>query len=164
MPMHDPITGAQVQVNDDRSLSVSTRDPVSGARMGVGADGSLFVAPHPKGATPISASSGNVAAAVATATLAGAASKTTYIAGFTCTSGGATAAATVSVTVSNTIGGTMTFNHGAQAGAGVPSPPLVVIFDPPLPANALNTAIAVSMPSLGTGNTQAAVNAWGYQL
>jgi hypothetical protein len=143
MPMHDPVTGTQQRVSPD---------------------GSICVSPHPFGSTPISASSGNVAAAVATATLAAAAGKTTYIAGFTCTSGGATAAATVSVTVSNTIGGTMTFNHGAQAGAGVPSPPLVVIFDPPLPASALNTAIAVSMPSLGTGNTQAAVNAWGYQL
>jgi hypothetical protein len=143
MPMHDPVTGAQQRVSPDGSISVS---------------------PVPFGATSISASSGNVAAGVATATLAAAAGKTTYIAGFTCTSGGATAAATVNVTVSNTIGGTLTFNHGAQAGAGVPSAPLVVIFDPPIPANALNTAIAVSMPSLGAGNTNAAVNAWGYQL
>ena len=143
MPMHDPITGAQQRVNPD---------------------GSICVGPIPFGATSVSASSGNVAAATATATLPAAAGKTTYIAGFCSSSGGATAAATVNLTVSNTIGGTMTFNHGAQAGAGVPSPPLVVIFDPPIPANALNTAIAVSMPTLGAGNTNASVNAWGYQL
>ena len=143
MPMHDPITGAQQRVNPD---------------------GSICVGPIPFGATSVSASSGNVAAATATATLPAAASKTTYIAGFVCSSGGATAAATVNVTATNTIGGTLTFCHGAQAGAGVPSAPLVVMFDPPLPANALNTTIPVSMPSLGAGNTQASVSAWGYQL
>ena len=48
---------------------------------------------------------------------------------------------------------------GANAGAGVPTTPLSVQFNPCLPANAANTAIVVSMPSLGTGNTNASVNA-----
>jgi hypothetical protein len=50
---------------------------------------------------PISASSGNVAAATATATLAaGGANKITYICGFAATGGGATAAAVVNLAVS----------------------------------------------------------------
>ncbi len=120
--------------------------------------------PVPSGATSITASSGNVAAATATATLAAAAAKTTFICGFTATGGGATAAAVVNLTVTNGVSGTMTYTFGAQAGAGVPTPPLVVQFNPCVPANAINTTIVVSMPSLGTGNTNAAVNAWGFQL
>jgi len=113
---------------------------------------------------PISASSGNVVAATATATFAaGRANRFTYICGFAATAGGATAAATVNLTVTNFVTGTMTYNYGAQTGAGVPTAPLVVNFTPCLPANAVNTTIVVSMPSLGTGNTNAAVNAWGYQ-
>lgn len=45
-----------------------------------------------------------------------------------------------------------------RGGAGVPSPSLVVLFNPCLPANAANTSIVVSMPSLGTGNINAIVS------
>jgi hypothetical protein len=113
---------------------------------------------------PITASSGNVAAATATATLAaGGANRLTYICGFAATGGGATAAAVVNLTVTNVVTGTMTFTYGAVLGAGVPNPPLVVLFSPCLQANAANTTIVVSFPSLGTGNTNAAISAWGFQ-
>src|SRR5262245_46332000 len=114
---------------------------------------------------PISASSGNVAAATATATLAANsdARKITYICGFAATAGGATAASTVNLTVMNIVTGTMTYNYGANTGAGVPTAPLVVQFNPCLPATGPSTTIVVSMPSLGTGNTNASVNAWGLQ-
>ncbi len=112
----------------------------------------------------ISASSGNVAANTATATLAAGGPKyVTYICGFTATGGGATAAAVVNLTVTNVVTGTMTYTFGAVVGAGVPDTPLRVQFNPCLPANAANTAIVVSMPSLGAGNTNAAINAWGFQ-
>ncbi|WP_283807294.1 hypothetical protein [Bradyrhizobium sp. Tv2a-2] len=42
-------------------------------------------------------------------------------------------------------------------------PPLDVQFNPPLPASAANTAITVSCPSLGSGNTNNSVNVYGYQ-
>lgn len=113
--------------------------------------------------TQITASSGNVAAATATATLAATAGKTTFICGFQATAGGATAAAVVTGTVTNIITGTMSFTYGANTGAGVPTAPLVVPFNPCVPASAVNTTIVVSMPSLGTGNTNATVSAWGYQ-
>jgi hypothetical protein len=113
---------------------------------------------------PISASSGNVAAATATATLAaGGVNRITYICGLQATAGGATAAAVVTLTVTNLVTGTMSFTYGANTGAGVPTAPLVVPFTPCLPANAANTTIVVAMPSLGTGNTNATVSAWGYQ-
>jgi hypothetical protein len=112
---------------------------------------------------PVSNSSGNVAAATATATLPAAAGKITSICGFAATAGGATAAAVVNLTVTNVTGGTMTYTFGANTGVGVPSAPLAVQFSPCLPANASNTTIVVSMPSLGAGNTNAAINAWGFQ-
>ena len=77
--------------------------------------------------------------------------------------GAAGAAAVVTLTVTNLAGGTMSFTYGANTGAGVPTAPLVVPFSPCLPANAVNTTIVVSMPSLGTGNTNATVSAWGFQ-
>lgn len=120
--------------------------------------------PYPSGATPITAASGNVAAATATATLAATSGKTTYICGFTATAGGATAVATVDLTVANVVTGTMTFSYSAAATANSPSPPLVVPLNPCIPANAVNTTIVVTLPSLGAGNAHAAVNAWGYQL
>ena len=113
---------------------------------------------------PITASSGNVAAATATATLAASGAKRiTYICGFAATSGGATAAAVVNLTITNLVTGTATYTYGAVTGVGVPSPSLVVPFSPCLPANSANTTIVVSMPSLGSGNTNATVSAWGYQ-
>lgn len=113
---------------------------------------------------PITASSGNVAAGVATASLAAAVGKVTYICGFTITSTGSTAAAVVSPTVTNLVTGTMTFTYASVAGATLANQPLVVPFTPPcISASAPNTAILVSMPSLGAGSTNATVNAWGYQ-
>lgn len=111
----------------------------------------------------ITASSGNVAAAPATATLAAAVGKVSYICGFAITSSGSTAAAVVNGTISNVIGGTMTFTYASVAGATLANAPLVVPFSPCIPAATPNTTIAVSLPSLGAGNTNASVNAWGYQ-
>lgn len=118
----------------------------------------------PVGATAINAASGNVAAASAVATLAAAVGKTTFIAGFSITSSGSTAAAVVSATVVGLVSTTATFTYVSVAGATLTNQPLVVTFYPPIPASATNTAIVVTLPSLGTGNTNATVNAWGYQI
>ena len=141
------------------------------------ADGSMFVtltdgagnlqsasAGVVAGSTSLSASSGNVAAATAAATLTGAASLTTYITGFQVTGGGATAASTVNVTVTGLLGGTATYAYGAELGAAVPNKPLIVAFYPPLPASAANTSIVVSCPTLGAGNLLNTVNVQGYRL
>lgn len=111
------------------------------------------------------ASSGNVAAAVATATLPALAGRTTYITGFEVTGAGATAGAAVTVTVSNIIGAvTLSYTYTAAVGAAVANQPLTVQFPEPIPGTAVNTAIAVSCPSLGTGNTNNTVVAHGFYL
>lgn len=112
----------------------------------------------------ITAASGNVAAGAAVATLAAVAGRTTYITGFEITSSGATAALVVNPTITGTVTGTLTYVYAAVAGVTLINQPLVVTFNPPIPASAINTAIVVTLPSLGAGNTNAAVVAHGFQL
>lgn len=117
----------------------------------------------PSGATPLAISSGNVANAIASATLAAASGKTTYIRGFSITPGGATAAALVTATLVG-LGNTLSFTVGAPAGVAVMGSSTIVNFGDGMPASAVNTAIVLSLPALGSGNTSASVSIWGYQL
>lgn len=119
---------------------------------------------YPTGATPITAASGNVANGSAVATLAAVSAKTTYITGFEITSSGATAGSVVSPTVTGTVTGTLTYTYAAPAGVLAMGTPLIVEFAKPIPASAVNTPIAVTLPALGLGNTNATVVAHGYQL
>lgn len=128
------------------------------------ATGNVRIAVYPAGATALQSSSGNVADAAAAATLNAAAGKTTYISGFQVTSGGATAASLKSVSVTGLLGGTATYTIGVVAGATLPNAHLIVTFNPPIPASAANTAIVVTVPALGAGNTNATVTAHGFQL
>ena len=118
----------------------------------------------PYGAQPLNASSGNVANAAATATLNAVANKTAYLTGFEVTGSGATAALPVSVTITGLLGGTLTYTYVAAAGALAANAPLIVEFNPPLPASAQNTNIVVSCPALGAGNTNNSVNVHGFNL
>lgn len=120
--------------------------------------------PLPSGATPLMSASGNVAAAAATATLAGAANQTTYITGFELTGAGATAASVIALTITGLLGGTATYNVPVPAGAAVGIQPLIVEFPEPMPASAVNTSIVVSAASFGAGNTNAAVVAHGFRI
>lgn len=119
---------------------------------------------YPFGALPLAKSSGNVAAAIAAASLTPDADKQAFVAGISVTGSGATAGAAVSVTLTGIGGGTLTFTYAAAVGALVSNVPLLITFDPPLAASAINTAIALSCPSLGVANTNNTVNIWGYQL
>lgn len=122
------------------------------------------MAPYPSGATPITAASGNVANASAVATLSGAANVLTYISGFQCTAAGSTGALVVNLTVGGVVTGTMTYTFIFPAGVTVAAAPVIVKFDPPVPASAVNTSIVVTLPAGGAGNTNAACNAQGYRL
>jgi hypothetical protein len=113
--------------------------------------------------TQISSTSGNVAAASASATLAGVVAKTTYINQFEVTGGGATAGSIVTMTVTGLLGGTQSYNIAVPTGAALGITPMVISFFPPWPASAVNTAIVVTVPSLGAGNTNAVANARGFQ-
>lgn len=119
---------------------------------------------YPSGATPITADSGNVADAIATATLAAAAAKTTYLTGFVVSASGATAGLPVTGTITGVVGGPLHFTFVFPAGVLVGAVPLVVNFEKPIPASAVDTAIAIALPAGGAGNTNATVNATGYQL
>lgn len=111
---------------------------------------------------PLIAGSGNVANASAAATLTGAATTTVYIAGFEITGSGATAGLPVTVTVAGLLGGTRSYTYSFAAGALVGNAPLIVTYDPPLPASAINTAIVVTCPASGTGGTNNTVVAHGF--
>jgi hypothetical protein len=111
----------------------------------------------------VNASSGNVAAATATATLPATPGKITYITGFQMTAGGSTAVSSVTCTVTNVVTGTLSYTFSTAATADSPSPALIVNFNPPLPANAPNTTIVASCPALGAGNAHAAMTAQGFQ-
>lgn len=115
-------------------------------------------------ATPVTATSGNVANAAATATIPAVVGKTAYISGFTISGAGATAGLVVNPTMTGVISGTKTFCYAAATGPAVPNNVLDVQFCPPIPASAVNTAIAVSCPALGAGNTNNSVNAYGFYL
>lgn len=115
------------------------------------------------GRTEIQGQSGNQANAAAVATLAGVAGKTTWISGFEVTAAGSTAALVVLVTMTGPVtGGTWVFVF--PAGATVAAQSLIVEFVEPIPASALNTAIAITLPAGGAGNTNASVTAHGFQV
>jgi hypothetical protein len=113
--------------------------------------------------TPITATSGNVAAATATATLAAVSNQTTYITGFEITGTGAAAGLPVICTVTGVVGGPLSYIYAAAAGVLVENTPLIVEYVEPIPATAVNVAIVVSCPTLGSGNTNNAVTAHGFQ-
>ena len=139
-------------------------DPISGTRSRVTPEGALSVAPHPVAATPVVASSGVVANAAAAASIAAVAGKTSYLSGFQCSALGATALANVTVTVAGAAGGTLSYKFQFPAGVTVLAALLNVVFDPPIAASAPNTAITVTLPAGGAGNTDAITNAQGFQL
>jgi hypothetical protein len=112
--------------------------------------------------TPVTASSANQANANAVATLPAVAGKTAWITGFELTAGGATAAALVTATVAGILGGTLNYTFAFPAGAAVGATPLVVEFPRPIPASAVNTAIVVTLPAGGAGNTNATAVAHGF--
>ena len=100
-----------------------------------------------------------------TINLAAAAGKTTYLTGLQITATGATAAGVVQPTVylagSNT---TLYFVFAVPAGVNTSAQPLILTFPNPVSAGGTNAVIQIILPALGSGNTNAAVSAQGYQL
>lgn len=115
-----------------------------------------------QGAPRLNATSGNVAAGVATATLAAISGKMNYITGWDVDGGGATGAAVIDCTVTGLAGGTEHRTVPVPAGATAGLTPLRVRYPVPQPASAVNVAIAASCPSFGAGNTNATVNLYGF--
>lgn len=147
----------------DGSYYVTLTDG-AGALTPASAAAAGYATPAAAGVIVLQSSSGNVAAAAATAFLAQFGGQTTYLAGFTVTGGGATAGSIVTGTITGLLGGTQSFTIPVATGATVGNLPYTVNFNPALPASASNTAITVSVPSLGAGNTNSTVSAWGYRV
>lgn len=115
-------------------------------------------APYPSGAVPITASALSTTG-VGVATLAGTAGKTTYISGFNVRAN-ATAATFGTCAVA---GPTTTLNFLQGAAATPLLAELSIVFNPPIPASAANTAITVTSIAAGTGGS-CYTTAWGFQL
>lgn len=154
-----------VNLNSDNGATLRFKDMGDGSFAQTFAPvSSAGAAGYPIGATPVSASSGNVANANAVATLPAVAGKTTYITGFEITGAGATAAAVVLATLAGLVGGMATYVVVAPAGATTGITMMVVSFPMAIPASAVNTAITLTLPALGAGNTNAAVTVHGFNL
>jgi hypothetical protein len=114
----------------------------------------------------IAGGSTNTGNAQVVATLAAAAGKTNYLEGFDIGGGGATAASVIEVVVAGLAGGSIKFEVPIAAGVTAGAIPLTgvysVRFPSPIPASGLNTAITVTVPAMGSGNTNAHVTAYGY--
>lgn len=166
-------TGAIYISGQDSNATTATTNPVGVAGLSL-SDGKVrYIATDTLGyqlmgrvtpGTSITSASGNVANASAVATLAGISGKTTWITGFQCSAAGATAASVVNLTVGGVVSGTMTYTFVFPAGATTAASPLVVNFASPVPASATNTAITVTLPAGGAGNTNASCAAQGFQL
>lgn len=109
----------------------------------------------------VDVTSGNVAAAAAVATMPAVAGKTNWVTGFEITGAGATAASVVVATFAG-LAAALAYVVAVPAGPTVGVTPLVVEFPQPIPASAANQAVSLTLPSLGAGNTNAAVTLHGY--
>ena len=125
------------------------------------AAGRLLVSSEAPVLNSVAAFSANEANAIATASLPAVVGKTNNLAGFIINGTGATAAGVVLATVSGLAGGTIEIPIAVPAGVDVGLTPIAVNFTQPLPASAADTAITITLPALGAGNTNAAVGLWG---
>ena len=99
------------------------------------------------------------------ATLTGKAGQYTYLEGFDITGSGATAATVVEVTTTG-LANNLKFEVPVAAGVTAPfianTPVYSVRFPTPLPSSATNTNIVVTLPSFGSGNTNASITVYGF--
>lgn len=116
--------------------------------------------PYPDTAVAYTATATGTTGAT-TATLAGAASVTTYLCGFSIRAN-ATAAATGNATVTGVITATLNFTQWTApnaSGLGITE----MVFMPCIPASGTNQSVAVVSAAPGTGGV-VSVTAWGYKL
>lgn len=102
------------------------------------------------------------AASAITPTIAAVAGKTGFVNGFSVDGLGATAASVIEVTLAGLVGGTRRYKLSIPAGATTAISRLVVEFVRPIPTTAVNTAIVLTVPSFGAGNTSAVAEIHGF--
>ena len=104
------------------------------------------------------------AAAQITPTIAAVAGRTGFCTGFSVDGLGATAASVIEVTLAGLVGGTKRYKLSIPAGATTAISRLVVEFSRPIPATAVNTAIVLTVPSFGAGNTSVVAEVHGFTV
>lgn len=123
--------------------------------------------PATSNGTPTNSSS-NAANAIASASVpapAAGSGKFAYLQRVQMVGLGATLLGSVNLTITGLVGGTITIPVPVVAGVLVPNAPLNLDFGATgIKAAAAETAITVSCPALGAGNTSNTVIATGYQL
>ena len=117
---------------------------------------------YPMGSIPVNAGSGNIANNTAAATMPADAARFNYLSGFDITFAGATVGLAVIAILTGIAGGPLSYIISAPAGATVGGAAMSMRFPQPLRSTAINTAITLSVPALGLGNTNIAVNLYGY--
>ncbi len=135
-----------------QQVNVSVKDPFTSGAAVAGTAATV---------ANVAASSGVVAAAVATGTLPAVSGQTNAVSGFQITGLGATGATVVVATLTGVLGGTQSYEVTVPAGVTTAISPVIVNFNPPLPATGTNVAISISVPSFGAGNTNAEANIQG---
>ncbi|WP_165190440.1 hypothetical protein [Caulobacter soli] len=146
-------------VDNDHRFPVNARiETEAGAALAYADAGGL-----PEGATPLHATSGNKANAIATATLPGSANETVWLNKVHITALGATAGSAASLTITGLAAGSpfaipFSVPAGVSARADQAYP-----FDQPLKA-ALGADIVITLSALGAGNICAGVSAWGFRV
>jgi len=150
---------------DDASVIERYVDQGNGtwARMTASSAGASGAAGYPVGATPVAAAVSG-ANTVLTPTLPGVPGKITYITGLQITATGATASAATGASLAGVTGPTQTIIVTAPVGPTTAAPPIVINFNPPLPASAVNTPIILTVPALGAGNAACSASMQGFQL
>lgn len=120
--------------------------------------------PFPVPGTPITNSAQGTTGAIV-ATLAAITNQTLYLSGFSVTFNNPTAAVNATVTVVGLVGGSLVYGANALAAAATTPqpPPLIVEYEFPIPASAVNTAVTVTLSALGTGGI-GQVNAHGFYI
>jgi hypothetical protein len=110
----------------------------------------------------ISSSSGNVANAVALATLTPGATQRAYASGFEVTATGARDQFIVVVTLTGLTGGPLSFIFAAPGDPMAIAQPLQVTFPTPLQGAVPGGAVALTVPALGVENTNTAAALHGF--
>src|SRR5262245_28049648 len=122
-----------------------------------------YLPPDSPTGAPLSGS-GTTGASANNITFAAVANATKHVTGFTITGAGATAGSTILVTLTGTIGGTLNWKMIIPAGAGVAVTALSERFPTPLRGTGPNVAVTLNVPSFGAGNTDVAVNLYGFKI
>jgi len=117
---------------------------------------------YPFGSVPETISATGTTTAFTATLPVGTAFQTVYICGVVIDAA-ATAGTVVPATITGTVSGTLNFLEYVSPIATPGQGGRAIIFDPCIPANAVNTAIVVNAGAAGTAGI-ASISAWGYLL